>query len=244
MIYNYRPRTPELDRRFAEYLSGKTVAIFGRAGNYDIEQGEFIDSHDVVVRIHKMVPFHPKHVGREGEHKNAANHTDPANDPVRNGVMITDEWRPIIGSKCNVFYHRSRLSREWWKKFPAIFKAAGGKFICSDCHGAPEQWLDSIPHEYAPIRYVSWELKSQIQMEMRGSVYSGVICIADILSHDIKSAYLTGFLCHFDVESTKYEQPTAYVKGNLTDLTFLARLNKDDRVTVDENMQYLFDNYT
>ena len=236
-IYEYRPKTPKLNEEFAEYLEGKTVAIVGRSGLHDLEQGEFIDSHDVVVRVHKMVPFNPSNETHQ------SNHVQWGNDPVESGEMIVDEWAPVIGKRVNIYYHRFRKSPKWWEQFMPIFRQAGGKFFCNDCSGGQNVWGDAYPQIFVPVRYVSWELTSQLRLELKGVPFSGTICIADILTHNVKSAYLTGFLCYFDTEIEQYKSLPRNEKSSLPDLRFLARMNKDDRVTVDFNMQFLFDKF-
>ena len=56
-IFPFQPQTPRLNEEFAAYLENKSVAIVGRSGIHELVQGEFIDSHDVVVRVHYMVPY-------------------------------------------------------------------------------------------------------------------------------------------------------------------------------------------
>ena len=171
---------------------------------------------------------------------------DGLNDPVKVGQMIPDDWVPIIGKRVNILYHRLRRSEpEFWSKFPSIFERSGGQFICNDCTGAQSKWVDAYPQRfYPPIRYVSWELTSELRLEMKAEPLAGSVCIADILTHNIKSAYITGFICMFDREfDNRFALPTPGIEPQLSDLRFLARMNKDNRVTVDSNMQFLFDKH-
>ena len=247
-VFSYPNLNTRLNRKFAEYLDGKTVAIVGRAGIHEMRQGEIIDSHDVVVRVHYMVPYNPS------DDVHPDNVTSPLNDPVKVGEMVPEDWQPIIGRRVNVLYHRLRRPNpKFWETFPTIFEEAGGRFLCNDSTGTQEHWIDACPQAYMPVRYVSWELTSALRLEMQQNPLAGTVCIADILSHNIKSAYITGFLCHFDEEFPHYNLPLYKRKENgrykwklipmHPDLRFLARMNKDERVTVDSNMQFLFNKH-
>ena len=247
-IFSYPNRNEWLNREFAEYLDGKTVAIVGRAGIHEMVQGDFIDAHDIVVRVHYMVPYNPS------DEVHPDNVESPFNNPVKIGQMIPEDWKPIIGSRVNVFYHRLRRPQtDFWAKFQEIFAAAGGQFLCNDSSSAQTSWQDAFPQAFMPVRYVSWELTSELRLEMQTYPLAGSICVADILSHNVKSAYITGFLCHFDEEFPQYNLPLYKRKEDgkykwklqpcHPDLRLLARMNKDNRVTVDSNMQFLFDKF-
>ena len=248
-IFSHPDLNTRLNRTFAYYLEGKSVAIVGRAGIHEMEQGEFIDSHDVVVRVHWVVPYNPSDNFLHG------NTTSSPNDPVEVGQMVPAEWQSRLGKRVNVFYHRLRQSKpRFWRQFIPIFQAAGGQFLCNDCTGSQHIWQDAMARKYLPVRYVSWEIKDELRLEMEQEPLSGSVCIADILSHNVKSAYLTGFICHFNEDFPHYDLPLyagerekgrkQKARSRLPDLRFLARMNKDERVTVDSNMQFLFDKYS
>ena len=55
-LYSFYDEQRQLDLDFAEYLKGKRVAIVGKGVREDTADGDFIDSFDVVVRIHWPFP--------------------------------------------------------------------------------------------------------------------------------------------------------------------------------------------
>ena len=96
-IINFKQIKPELDREFAAYLSGKTVAIVGRADMHNIKQGALIDSHDVVVRIHWPIPYH----AGAGEHDDSLVTTQLKWDPP---PFVPTKWQEYVGEQTNIFY--------------------------------------------------------------------------------------------------------------------------------------------
>ena len=194
-ILDIPDKTEELNRRFKAYLTDKSVAIVGRANLHELTQGEFIDSHDVVVRVHRAVPYEPT----DDEPKD--NVDADYNDPVLAGEFVPKEWHSRLGKRVDILYHRLRKgNRDYIRTWQQIFRAAGGKFVVCDCTSSQSSFSDAYPHEFLPVRYVSWELKSDITLKIRTMPDGGLVCITDILTHNIKSAYITGFPCFFDEE--------------------------------------------
>lgn len=236
-IYDFKPHTPRLDREFADYLEGKSVAIVGRSGIHDLEQGEFIDSHDVVVRVHWAVPYHPN------EEAPIDNTKAAYNNPVEVGQFVPEEWHSRIGKRVNILYHRIRRDDEvYMHRWLEIFHRAGGRFFCSDSTASQDAFGEAFPQRYVEIRYVSWELKSDITLKICEKPDAGLVCIADILSYQVKEAYITGFLCFFDREIDS-RLPHTGARPRLKALRFLCDLDHDERVTYDGPMQQLFDRH-
>ena len=131
-VFEFEPATPSLDIQFANYLSGKRVAIVGRCLIHDIEQGAFIDSHDVVVRVHQAAPYSPD------DAKPQDNQGDPRNDPVEVGEFVPSEWHSRVGKRVDILYPKMRRKtfsddrngyiRQW---LDAV-RASGVRFICRD----------------------------------------------------------------------------------------------------------------
>ena len=227
----YVKRQAELNRRFAEYLDGKTVAIVGRANLHQLEQGEFIDSHDVVVRVHGMIPYAPTTLNIQ--------------KTIRS--YVPDGWKSIIGSRVDILYHRIGFPKqsersddvpESFVKEVDMFWAQGGQFICHE-NPKPFPLRYALLNVVAEVRYLDLELYNHLTLKFkRNTVNPGIVIIADILSHSIKSAYITGFPCYFD--DVVFDMNHASLRS-LNELRFLRDLSKHQRVTFDPLMHELFE---
>ena len=83
-----------MNEEFAAYLDGKSVAIVGRANLDDLEQGDKIDSYDVVVRMHHPLPYVPKdspYFPVEHEYKGF-------------NFNYPEHWKKRIGARTDIFY--------------------------------------------------------------------------------------------------------------------------------------------
>lgn len=238
-IFEFEEHTPRLNEKFAAYLDGKSAAIVGRSCIHDLEQGKFIDSHDVVVRVHQAVPYNL------GDSTHIENRTNELNNPVKIGQFVPEEWHPIVGKRVNICYPKLRHKtfnddrngyiRAWSK----VFRDSGGKFVCRDIMTNQNHHQHAYMLPYVKLRYPSWELRDAITLRIGERVESGTLAIADILSHNIKQAYITGFPCGFDLEifPDLPEPAEAPQPGNLK---FLCDLCELERVTCDNRMNFLF----
>lgn len=238
-VHNYNPVTPQLDAGFANYLSSKSVAIVGRSGIHDLEQGEFIDSHDAVVRIHWAVPLSPL-FGTPTE--NVKSHL---NDPVQVGQFVPAEWHRIVGKRVDILYHRLRNNNPAYvAKWCSALDVSGIKFVCCDSMHHQDSYADAYAQQYMNVRYVSWELRGSLITKLHETPDAGIVCICDVLSHDIRSAYITGFPCFFD-KDIDADLPHAQQnkRPRLKALQFLNDLGKDSRVSFDSVMSGLFEQH-
>lgn len=238
LIFDYPGNNSDIDQRFAAYLAGKTVAIVGRMNLHELEQGDFIDSHDVVVRIHSAIPYTPDITG-----KPAATAQTPR------------EFEKFVGTRTDVFYHRFLSNVELFKESGQItpwiideceqFKRRGGSFMCyEDPDNMPLRFaIGCLPME---MRFLNGAIYAELARRLvKDLVEPGVVIISDILSHDIKSAYITGVPCYFDEMfdlSTERAQKWSKLR-DINELRFLYELSNDDRVTCDSIMNSLFERY-
>ena len=233
-IYTYKNDQADINRRFAEYLEGKTVAIVGRANLHQLEQGEFIDSHDVVVRLRSTQPYMPD-IG----HKVTIHSVVPA------------DYRRLVGSRTDVFYHaipdenkEGRLKKDA-KIAVEQFYENGGKFLCNaDCQFVPLRY--TLIDQFTPVRYVNDIFKIRLRQKLNArNLVDGVIVIADILSHNIKSAYITGFPCYFDGMYKGQEEAPRWHdwSGNCIALRFIHDMTLNERVSADPLMMELFETH-
>lgn len=233
-ILKFKNNQAELNKAFADYLHNRSVAIVGRTNLHQLEQGDLIDSHDVVVRVHEIVPYSPDYEFRP--------------DNICD-IYVPEEWRSRIGSRIDIFYHRVRANTALFKDSHDIdnstiervdqFWKQGGKFLCyEDPRPVPLRF--AIPQRITDIRYVDLALYANLALEIgTDSVVSGIVVIGDILRHSVKSVYIAGFPCYFDA---MIGQPEKWKKRqDIRQLEFLHRLSKHDRVAFDPLMYELFE---
>ena len=233
-VLKFENNQEELNKAFADYLHNKSVAIAGRANLHQLEQGDLIDSHDVVVRVHNVVPYFP------GKGKD------------RYVAFVPEEWCSYIGSRVDVLYHRIRADTLMFKEVGATdsrarkyidkFWQQGGKFLCfEDTRQVPLRF--AIAQQITDIRYLDLALYANLVLEIgtERPILPGIVAIGDILRHSIKSAYITGFPCYFDgiVTETNYMNK----RRDIRQLEFLHKLSKEVNVSFDSLMHELFDKH-
>ena len=235
-ILHFEDHQAELNVEFSNYLYGKSVAIVGRANLHDLEQGEFIDSHDVVVRVHSAIPYHPDYKEEFVFRADALI------------GRVPEEWVRYIGSTTNILYHRIRGDASFFlktgdvddatKELVRSFTETGGRFLCFyDLN--PIHIRHAVVQKIGRVRYLDYALLANLALEVGVNVIlPGINAIGDILRQPIKSAYITGFPCYFNEymnhKLSKKERP------EVRNLRFLNRLVQDDRVSFDKNMLALF----
>ena len=228
-VYEFEDKYNALDDDFRDYLKGKRVAIIGRAALDNLEQGEWIDSHDVVVRVHQVIPY-------EG-------YTVPAEAPRwEYPPFVPIEWQSRIGSKCSVFYHKE-FHPPNFSGLVTAFNEAGGRFLCHEY--LENLWSYSCVEirKMAPCRYLTNDHFLNV-MEVVGDLpYAGSLIIGDLLRHDIKSLYFTGFPTMYQADGTllpdEWIQQNKYM--NFMNINWLRSLWRTyDDITTDSNMESLF----
>lgn len=236
-IYAYKDNQAEINNRFAEYLDDKRVAIVGRANLHQLEQGDFIDSHDVVVRVHSTIPYT----------------LDNAETPKLHS-HVPEEYRSMVGSRIDIIYHRLYhdpkpfMSKgeidEHFRAEVSQFKANGGTFFCfADRRNIPLRY--TILGFISDVRYVGMPLYASLGQALgKDHIKDGIVIIADILSHSVKSAYITGFPCYFDdMYKTRPDIADWYGARCIKELTFLYELSKHESVSFDPLMMGLFEEH-
>ena len=234
-----------MNKAFAEYLEGKTVAIVGRAYMKGLEQGDFIDSHDVVVRFNRVIPYREDYDGRKemiNKHKFKHYAYEWFNYDIKENSFVPEGWHTRLGRKTNVYYNRLRNGNpEWIKQYLDKFYADGGKFICFGLHGMPHIHYATID-ALTDIRYLDWEIIIKTTALVGDSPLEGTWAIVDVLSHNVKNAYITGFPCYCNTEDMNPGLEHGR-KPYYGDLKFLASLKDTGRVSFDSNMESLFEKY-
>lgn len=237
-------KSRRLDEEFADFVRGKSVAVVGRGGIHDIEQGEFIDSHDVVVRVHNMVP----HLGDGPPPKGApSSYPQPPGDYGK----VPNDWHHRIGKRCDVWYMRRRLLGDVphgeivkeARRLASEFYGNGGRFVCVEHYHMHEDADETVWRDEFEIRYVTWEHYVNVMSMIGGSrANHGVIIVADLLRHEIKRLYVTGMPFWFNKDGImesgvdECSHPTWSAYDNLAFFAKLAE-KRSDRFSIDDNMK-------
>ncbi len=222
-----------------ELVEGKSVAIVGRAEYLnEIEQGELIDSHDVVIRTQSNLPWpspayelkfdnEESFVPRDFQHLFGTKTTAFA--PTNMPHWPMDELQKVVpklierNCKC-LIQHK-------------IYNTVGAKQIAV---------LDFIQDKYKiPIFCTPYE---QFVDLVRALDYTfpmpGTLLIDYIKRHNPRSLYCTGFACYLDTNDVwlKCEVKVYRDHKPLYDIRFLRDLvAQADNVTVDDKLMTYFE---
>ena len=261
--YDFSEKSRVLDKTFSDYLKGRSVAIVGRGGlEYmeGMEQGEYIDSHDVVIRIHDPRPYSCEQREYFEKHNLGAYPYDPYGGVPPWGMSmkpVPEEWHSRVGKRCDVMYfHRGRIKESWWRKLPEhesdeslelflqnmtkeyqSFRRNGGKFLCA------ESWLN---HQYdtemfwqdVGVRYLTQDHWLNTMRAIGGSrPFAGTLVTTDVLRHEVERVFITGMSKY----GTAGEFAEESERGGLqpeNDLRYLLGLARahPHRVAIDKNM--------
>ena len=217
---------------FAAYLDGKSVAIVGRSNLDDLEQGDKIDSYDVVVRMHHPLPHVPK---------------DSPYFPVEHeyegfNFKYPEHWKKRIGTRTDIFYLSDLEDNSVALAAKDLDNMKPIGYVC--CEPDCNMFLAS---QLAEQRYVRFITHGHVSCctNLLGSVpLKGTSIICDILKHGVERAYITGFPCWIGEDDTiKSEwEPMPGVKP-WNDFNFLKKLSCHERVEVDPLMQEQFSKF-
>lgn len=158
------------DRLYADYLRGKRVVIVGPAPTLlGSNQGNLIDSFDVVVRIKKVLSK------IENLRKDIGSRTDVLYswfdpDPGNGGqINFQDLKNGNVAFVCCPYPEEAPFSRDNIKRF---LNANSGRF---HFHAVEKPFYDLV--------------ETRIQCRPN----SGILAILDLLKHEISELYITGF---------------------------------------------------
>ena len=232
MLEGFQSNQHNLDRAFAEYLEGKTVAIVGRA-NLDQKQGRLIDTHDVVVRMHSALPYtRQPAIGEYSGWENGEKVTDWKWPP-----FVPEEWQSRIGKRTSIFYHKFRSgSPDWLKTNVDAFRADGGEFFCVATFENANSLESTNIWEIIPVRYLNTEHFLNTFRAVGSRPMAGTMVITDILRHNVKSVYITGFPCYVRPDQPEGVSRSSHVTIN--DFKYLATLGSQyaERIQYDPLM--------
>lgn len=224
------------EKTLKELIEDKTVAVVGRSQYLaDIEQGDFIDSHDVVIRIHNPLP-HPQ---------------QPRDILINDDTdsFVPEDWHNQIGRNTQMFagdlaYQNHFTTRDIFRHF----RKTGGKLcIVHKFYNVVEsiRQIDIIQDEFMPVYIASLDNFIVLSRQMDYAFpLPGTLLIYEILRCNPKTLYHTGFSCfQDDMRLTAQAEVTlARQHHPILDLRFLRGITTlHDCITTDEFMMSLFE---
>ena len=221
-----------MNEEFAAYLDGKSVAIVGRADLDSLEQGDKIDSYDVVVRMHHPLPYVPK---------------DSPYFPVEheyNGFNFNypEHWKKRIGARTDIFYLSDLEDDSVALAAKDLDNMKPIRYVC--CEPDCNMFLAAQLAEQRFVRFITHGHVSCCTNLLGSVPLKGTSIICDILKHGVEKVYLTGFPCWIgnDGRIKPEWKPMPGVKP-WNDFNFLKKLSYHERVEVDPLMQVQFSKF-
>lgn len=217
----------ELDRQMAEFLDGKSVAILGRGPSLATCDAEIIESHDVIVRVHRPAPIE-----------------DWWPPP-----LVQPEWQSRVGSRTDILYSSMGTGkrgmddhqREWINRVCKAFKDEGGVFFCRPHPfyalntNAVSDFIESVHYD---IRFVDVGIYLRLRQLFKTFPFPGTLAVVDILSFNVSELYIGGMTCYCDKSPIGIEESGRKSKCDFNYIRSLWRDNSN--VSVDPIMEELF----
>ena len=173
----------EPDETYSRFLKGKRVVLIGPSESIEgVSQGEFVDSHDVVVRMIRPVRHTPTGVDMEIVPKRLKKDIGTATHVVYSNfddVRLNDNYLNYL-VECGVKYFNSTRPAERgnnsFNYYEPLLKKAG-LLSCVPSYEKYQNWMDKL----------------------KSGPTSGYCILLDLLSYDIKELYILGYSFHKDL---------------------------------------------
>ena len=235
---------PEL----SNLLDNKNVIVVGRSKYlFDTHeypnQGEFIDSHDIVVRINNPLPY----IWDANTHSFSVKRNQFY-------VYIHDSWKDKIGSRVDI-HHLSILKHEWGEHTIEKFVKAGCQVVTAVSTPTlyrVKQHIDVIKRytSYCTIPLSSFiKTHYDYRNSYKDAKYmkSGIIVVSELLKCNIKSLHIIGFTSFQLKEELEYKrrllQPSKMYHTLDSDILWLKdKFETDSRLKTGVVLQSIFDN--
>ena len=238
-----------------DFFRGKSVAVVGRAAYLaHKEQGEFIDSHDVVVRIHcpKPYPYNQEDWERQW-FQDARTLVGGMGVPPGESSFIPDDAQKYLGSKTHLFAPARFLDTE--RKLEVIYSRLSGLGVeyVLQSHVSPRDdgrdedrmAIEFLNKYHIPVHVCAKSTYAEAEMRCE-YVYAfpGIVLILEILKMDPLSLYATGFPCYTDVSvetSKSYSKPFSFplFHQSRNNMMALRNLAYEFQLDVDSEMKEL-----
>ena len=161
--------------------------------------------------------------------------------------FVPAELHEHIGKKTHIFYcaFGERIPLDFRRIAAQSFIDEGGKFWCWESlyNALIAYAVQPLMREYIPIRNPSIDTIVYAFNAVGGAPYEGILVILDILKHNVKSVFLTGFDCYMKIDDSLGWIEENFNKDSRRDFVFLRQLCESyPQITVSQKMQDLFDN--
>lgn len=226
---------------YKEYLSGKTVALVGRASYMSgLRLGEQINDFDVVIRIHTY-QIH----GQPQEFKYPPNHEQYR---LTSHKYVPTVYQPNVGSKTDVLYLRLQ-----WIPYDVISRTLdtlkgdnvqwiGVETFFEMGQAAPQHHY--IEQHWGPVHVLPIDFYGNVSARLNyAEPLPGTLIAAFLAESDAKKVFIAGCPCYQD-SFGKREHAKLQIIGKhntLADFHFMRQLvQRDERFGCDAIMQRLF----
>ena len=226
-------------------LKNKSVVVVGRAP-YLLKQlnGEFIDSHDIVVRVNKPLPWgFPKTSGR-------------------NLHYVDRNYQQIIGTRTDLLYLNEGEHKTYVEsQLLDLFVKDGGKVVISkqmnrQSWAKYEQYIKIIESRIS-YNTIPKQLNKKFNDEdfrlgghkiykdgtsFRVSAMSGLNTVRFCLSFDVQSVSAIGFTCGYGYpEYLRITKEHKFHKAESDLYWFYTTSKQDSRLILDDNLKSVFE---
>jgi len=228
-----------IDKKYKNYLSGKTVALVGPAEYLSKNNtGEYIDSFDIVVRINRGIEVIDKYSNNIGKR------TD-----ILYSCLIKS---PDNGGDLKVNSYKNR-NIKWISTIPG--SDINGKCKSNKLHKMVS-WFTVIKFKMNfNFHIMDFKKYSLVNDNVESRANTGFAAIFDLLNHDVKKLYITGFSFYLDDFIGGYKDGCTRDSEEFAKQCFVSKrhkqepqwrylkdtVQKDERVEVDRILQRILD---
>ena len=240
---NYDIKTDNCEK-FVGFIRDKSVAIVGRAEYLnDVNQGELIDSHDIVIRAHSNLPYpspkyhlafeDPNSFVPDSHHAQLGTKTDafaPANLPYWDLPTIDDRLPKMIRRDCQWFIQHKIYN------VPTVEDHPSKRVELSV--------IDYITDKYLPVFVASPAVFDDVMRELDYCFpMPGTLLVAELIRMHPSRLYVTGFTCYMDNKERWLSAEVSLARDHkpLYDLRFLRDLNREGCIEADDTMKRYFE---
>ena len=225
-------------------LFNKRVIIIGRAAYLlHQENGEFIDSHDVVVRVNRPYPHHSEKT------------------PGRHVNFVDRYYQHILGVKTHLMFFNAYAHQTTGPSINLFIKDGGLVVIAADMNKKNQErygsYRDNV-QKVAPYHIISnnfqktfsdehfkiggYKTAKDGKQQRKVNAFSGLNSIKYLLTFDIKQLTAVGFSCAFDDDDYYQRMSKHDFHSPDIDLYWLySRTLSDKRLRVDNTIAKIFD---
>jgi len=196
MLSNYNKSIIN-DKNYYNFLYDKKIALVGPSNNtLDTNQGNLIDSYDLVIRLNKTfeIPLNiQKDVGRRV-------------DVLYNSMNISDYPKENDLTQKRIYNLKNNGCKYISCPYPFIYPFENDIL----------RFLDNNQNKI-PYHIINLNLYKYLVNSIKGRPYTGTCAIMDLISFPIKELYITGIDCYISKYYKEYRQISNNKLANLRD---------------------------